>query len=381
MIIEIKGVQFVNKGAELMLQAILKKITEHNPEWKICLAPNKNSPYLKRAEVNALQKVTFRKNIIDLNWLFYLIPKKIRAYFLNSWGLVTEADVDVILDASGFAYGDQWSDLVLQQTAQEVRRFKRKNKKYIFMPQALGPFTRNVNKKWAKIAFENAALTFARESISFSEVNNLLPNLRSLYQAPDFTNLILGNDFVPNILEDAIAIIPNSKMLSSKNKNKEWQVRYIPIFVFIIQWLQRNGEMVYLLNHEGSSDGDICIEINKELECPLPIFSPKNALEVKSFIGKSKFIVCSRYHGCVSALTQLVPCISTSWSHKYEELFDEYHLTHLLLKSDATQEEIDVLLNYLHSNYTKEKQQLLQYAELYKALSSEMWGKILATIS
>ncbi|HBX9874282.1 TPA: polysaccharide pyruvyl transferase family protein, partial [Klebsiella pneumoniae] len=134
MIIEIKGVQFVNKGAELMMHAIIQQMKVRWPKAEFVLLPHNHSPYYDRVNVGSLQKFNFRKNTLDLNFISYLIPSKVRNYLKKSYGIVLESDVDVILDASGFAYSDKWGSLLIKQMSKEVLRYNKHNKKYIFMP-------------------------------------------------------------------------------------------------------------------------------------------------------------------------------------------------------------------------------------------------------
>lgn len=381
MLIEIKGVQFVNKGAELMLCAIIKQLAITVPEAEICLAHNLYSPYRKRAKVGAYQKINIRKNIFDFNKLFYFLPLKVRHYFKNRFGIVTEADVNVVLDASGFSYGDQWSDVIIHQVANEVARLKKHNKKYIFLPQSLGPFTREKNKQYAQKAFSNASLVFAREIPSFNHVTELLENTKHVHQAPDFTNILeptIFDEFAH--FQDYIILVPNSKMLSKRNKDQWWRDNYIATLASFANKAIALGEKVLILNHSGENDAQLCTEISNSLTTQVQIVEPEGAIHVKSIIARGKFIISSRFHGCVSALSQGIPCIATGWSHKYQELFSEYAMTDLLLPSGISTQDIEQLLESSLDNLEFKKLELEKVAVTYKQQSKEMWEKVFSEI-
>jgi len=381
MLIEIKGVQFVNKGAELMLHAILQQLNLHFPKAEICLAHNANSPYIKRAAIGAFQKINLRKNIVDLNRFFYFVPKFIRRYFKNRFGIVTEADVDVILDASGFGYGDQWSDLIMQQVACEVSRVERLGKKYIFMPQSLGPFTRVKNKKYAQQAFSNASLVFARETPSYEHILSLGECHNNLFKVPDFTNLLEPDNHIDyTYYKDSIVVIPNSKMLSSKNKDIWWRENYILTFVTLANKAIALGEKVLILNHSGVEDALLCAEMSSHIKSPIETVEPLDPVHIKAIIASSKLVISSRFHGCVSALSQSIPCIATGWSHKYKELFSEYGVDDLLLTSGVSTIKLEQKLEDCLVQLAYTKCDLEKHALIYKQQSTEMWEKVIDEI-
>lgn len=381
MLIEIKGVQFVNKGAELMLYAILQQVNIHFPGADICLAHNAYSPYRKRALIGAFQKINLRKNVFDFNKLFYFFPLKVRHYFKNRFGIVTEADVDVVLDASGFSYGDQWSDVILQQVANEVVRLKKENKKYIFMPQSLGPFTRANNKKYAQKVFANASLVFARETPSYKHVVALLDSALHVHQSPDFTNLLEPTFYDEyKRFDDYIIIVPNSKMLSKKNKDQWWRDNYVLTLASLANKALALGEKVLILNHSGADDASLCAEISSCLTVAVEIVEPEDALRVKALIARGKLVISSRFHGCVSALSQAIPCIATGWSHKYQELFAEYDSADLLLSSGVSGNELEQTLEDCFAHLVDKKRELEKHAVVYKQQSNEMWQKVVKEI-
>ncbi|EGQ9134654.1 polysaccharide pyruvyl transferase family protein [Vibrio alginolyticus] len=379
MIVEIKGVQFVNKGAELMLHAVIQKLNEFDPSAEIVLAPNGNSPYKARAEVNAYQKLSLKKRFLDLNELSYHLPKKIRKWLKTNWGIVTEADVDVVLDASGFAYGDQWPTKHLEAVAKEVKRLAKHNKTFIFMPQALGPFADPEKQAAVKDGFSKAALIFAREQSSFDGIRPHLEDTSKLKIAPDFTNLVKGEleeDYAK--YNNTVFIIPNYNMVNERNTNTTWKSRYLDFLVESVENIVELGYTPVLLNHEGKHDGELCEKVKAATPHPIEIIQETNPLKVKGLIGSSRGIICSRFHGCVSALTQGIPCVGTSWSHKYENLFAEYNRAEFLAKPEWSKEELKAALNSSIST-VKEESYNTKIAE-YKAQTKAMWDEIFKKI-
>lgn len=378
MLIEIKGVQFVNKGAELMLHAVLEQVQNFWPEADIVLAPNAYSPYTERARMGAYQKMNWRINRFDFNGLQYLVPAKLRAYMKRKWGIVTEADVNVLLDASGFAYGDQWSPIKTAHLARELKRFAKHNKAFVFLPQALGPFTRSADVKHLKAQLPKAALICARESDSYRYVADVIGDSERLQQFPDFTNLV--SPLVPDYFTNGdkkVLIIPNSNMVGERNNHQpKWRENYLRVLLDAVSVIREQGLQPVLLNHEGKGDGDLCQQIKAQSPDgdSIEYIQESHPLKVKGIIGQSYAVICSRFHGCVSALSQGTPCLGTSWSHKYERLFDEYHRSEFLITPEITREQLQKSLEQAVSS--KDESNYQQAIADYKDQARAMWQAV-----
>lgn len=371
--IEIKGVQFVNKGAELMLAAILARIALYWPDADIVLKGGPLSPYKERALLGAYQKLSLRKNRLDLNGLFYYLPKSFRRY-LSTWGILTEADIDVVLDASGFAYGDQWGWLQIRHLGAELKRSAKHGKQYIFLPQAFGPFTREQDKRALCANLKHAALICARDDESLKHLQGLVGGLPNLKQYPDFTNAVDG--VIPDYwqqCERKVCFVPNSNMLGKKNQNQAWKEHYVNIMTLLMTHTIKLGYQPVLLNHEGEGDREICHKLNQHFDNSLELIEEADPLKIKGVLGNSRAVVCSRFHGCVSALSQGVVCFGTSWSHKYEHLFNDYAVPDLLIDPTAAQ---SALLALFESALTDNNQYIANITEKsnhYKQLTEQVW--------
>ncbi|WP_306520525.1 polysaccharide pyruvyl transferase family protein [Rheinheimera sp.] len=382
MIIEIRGVQFVNKGAELMLHAVLEQINQHFPQAQVALAPNKNSPYRQRAALGALQKIPLRFRGRDFNLLSYYLPKKLRQFLTSFIGVVFEADIDLVLDASGFAYGDQWGGRNVTVLCNEIKRLAQKHKGYILLPQAFGPFQREKDRQALAAALPQAWLVCARDQASFRHLSSCLESSNNLYQFADFTNLVKPLS-PPELTAQAIAakrclIIPNNAMLSAKNHNQQWREHYLDVLKLAIQTAQQQGMTAVLLNHEGQADAALCQQLSQAFSPTLKVVNEADPRVVKGWIATSALVFCSRFHGCVSALSSAVPCIGTSWSHKYEALFSEYQQAEFLIGPDISAAQLQLLFHQAQQKVTTAE--VTQAIMQFKQQSEQLWLQVLAVV-
>ncbi|HDZ0429808.1 TPA: polysaccharide pyruvyl transferase family protein, partial [Klebsiella pneumoniae] len=108
----------------------------------------------------------------------------------------------------------------------------------------------------------------------------------------------------------------------------------------------------------------------------LEIITEGDPLKVKGIIGASAALVSSRFHGCVSALCQGIPCLGTSWSHKYERLFEDYGREKFLLTPEMTIEQIQLLLEECMNKNTTEFEAYNEKIQELKKDSEKMWDEI-----
>lgn len=353
--IELRGVEFVNKGAELMLHAIKAAVSEFKKPVRLVM---ETSPRATKKQIRAAG----------------LLPKSRFGLFDD----VKESEVDMILDASGFAYGDTWgAKKANRRLGAHIRRWKLAGIKVVLLPQAFGAFRVPELRKEMTFIFKEADRVYVRDSVSMRYVNGLhtSPNI---IQKPDFTNLVAP--IMPkntSEFSDRVAIIPNIKMIEAVPKGG---VGYIDTMAGIIAAIRKEGREPFLLLHEADKDVDVAKLINATQAVPMKVVAETHPLLIKGIIGASYSVVTSRFHGLVSALSQGVPCIATSWSHKYEELLSEYEYPQGLIGKD-----VDVaarVASMLDADVQRtEREHLKAKAMNYKEESKQLWIEIESLIS
>lgn len=327
MIIHIQGVQFRNQGAHLMLLAIRERLARVLPDARIVLAPSPNATYEDRAPLGALQLLPLAWRGLDGNAASGALPAPLRRIGYR-YGIVTECEIDAVLDASGFAYGDPWPERLMHYTAGTVRRLARRSRPYVFLPQAFGPFRRpgRARQEFAA-ALDRAALVCPRDAESRQHLLELAPGLGDrLSVSPDFTLGVAGDPAAAQrrgVGRRTVLLVPNAHMESERNPSAAGRTQYAAMLLALARAARTRGLEVRVLNHGGADDRPLCARLAQSLG-DSPIIEEPDPLATKGIIGAAAAVVSSRFHGCVNAMSQAVPCLGTSWSHKYAALFADF---------------------------------------------------------
>lgn len=331
MIVEVTGTSTRNKGAELMLVAIREHFAGSSD---VELAVDQFfGSYAERAKYGLRQKVTLN------GWgrsraAVALMPQEFRREF----GIVHDDDVEALLDAAGFAFGDQHPPQRTVQFAERVEAVKRAGKPVILLPQALGPFENPVIRDAFARIVDAADLVFARDDVSMQHAREAAGPQDHLRQAPDFTNLVRPELNADEERTDRACIVPNARMIE-KAETEEEAAAYVPFIAQCIEAIESEGLRPVLLIHERNDKG-LAEDIRQHVGREIPLHEERDPVVLKRFLGESRLVVGSRFHSLVGALSQSVPAVGTSWSHKYEMLFDEYGCDSMLLPVPAQEEQI-----------------------------------------
>lgn len=363
MLIELKGTNNLNKGAYLMLESIKFELKE----FDLCVEHDFGMDYFTISQMKLFQKMKLKSKYIPYDLLF----SKLNYYIKKKYGFFVNKDVDVILDSSGFAYADFWGPKIVDYKLGDYFNKKyKKHTKLILLPQAFGPFDDvEVRNSFRKVV-EQATLIFARDIKSYNYLVNSYGNRDNIKLFPDFTNILDVGESV-NYLEGNICIIPNSKMLGEDLKHKQ------NYYQFLIDIIKKINNDVYFLIHEGKGDIQIAEEINNLLDVKIPIVIEKSPLIIKNRIKSSKLVVTSRFHGLVSALSQGIPCLTTSWSHKYLMVLEDYNLVDCLIDINNVNWEFinSHIEKYLHNSEEYYSSQI-KYIEDEKQKTVQMWNMV-----
>lgn len=374
MYIQLNHINYINKGAELMLCSIMDRLSQEkdiNPLFVFG-----DMFYTDDVRQNGLHQL-LRLKKFGINWENFLPGKPLLKY-----GLVRPKKINVLLDAAGLNFVNTPYSHLFKDLNDEVnyyKTYKDNNAKVILLPQGFGPFTSKASQERIKRVSEYIDLIFARDDQSYSHLTSVLGEQEKIRQAPDFTNLYTPRVYqdIKDKVKDAVILIPNCKMITNVS-NQEAANGYINFFVDLYKFIEAKGRKVVILNHEHGDDRRIILQMQEMLDNKAEVMDYLSADEVKLAIGSSYLTISSRFHGVVSALCQGVPVLTTSWSHKYITLLDSYDNQEAMLDVLDSEQAKSKILNLLNENNNNElRSKLLAKGEEQKMLAGKMWEEVI----
>lgn len=337
----IVGANFENKGAQSMLFITVDEIKTRVPEAEIYFAgtgvfDKTNYNFQQLYYTEDIKKIALGKNIVPLT-IKCIVKDGIKLLLGKRYNLFRFGDAkrlfpnfDLIIDVSGFNIGSKWDTQIQEAYLQNIRLAKKYNIPIILMPQSFGDFAYSDDKAYLlpKIAelLKYPEVIFAREKEGYQMLLKQF-HLNNVRLSPDLvlqnTGVKLTNIYktvpkmkLPYVEKNAVAVIPNKQCFNHGNKEKN-----LMIYKDLIGHLINAGKKVYVFRHSWEDlsicrmiaerfDGNEVILLDNEFSC----------FEYDEFVKNFDFIICSRFHGCVHAYRNFVPCILLGWAVKYFEL-------------------------------------------------------------
>lgn len=250
---------------------------------------------------------------------------KPRAAFEISAAALKAARGDAVLFCNGFIFGDFWRAKWIRAVARGVRRLNARGVRTILMPQSFGPFEEREKAALVRMAVENAALVCVRDAQSLSYLQRLgcaahvLPSIDYTGLLNNSSSFTLGGE-----RHNRLVIIPNVKI--GERFGGAVEESYVRQLADIAGTMRhRQGMRTVILAHTECKDDDLAARLASLCEAGAVVRG--DPLEMRRFIGGSRAVIASRFHGLKNALAQNVPALSVGWSHKYTELMKVYGLS------------------------------------------------------
>ncbi len=370
MLIEIRNTTSGNQGAQLMLRAVLQRMRSEPEPWRFVVA-RRCATARTRRELDLALLPWFQLLGVRADLPARLLP-------LRPAGWEHPDRIQVVLDASGFAYGDTWGPGNARMAAAYYGRLKRRGAKIVLLPQALGPFERPEVRAAATEVIRLADLVFARDPTSLAAVRSLSCAHDHVHISNDFTHALRGVPPTQPLPPRTVGLVPNRKMLQRGAASREG---YLRLFARLASGIEELGCRPLLILHS-REDASLAAAINAGLPHPAPTRRESHPLRLKGLIGQCHALVSSRFHGLVNAMAAAVPAMATSWSHKYRHLMEDFGAEDLLLEPQVDHETLKALLVSMLDDpgHARRAARLREATARQVRATEHMWDRVLSCI-
>lgn len=368
----IVGTNFINKGAEAMLKTVTHFIKKENPTAEIHVICHASENAIALAQgffphfIQKSSSEVFMDKVEGKVKKVLSITPKPYADYTPIESIKKIKNLTMAIDASGFAYGDKRGFQQPLETLLIIDYLKSMGIPYYFMPQAWGTFEdakvaancrEMLNKSDGFYARDDQSREFLAKLLDKKvEEIPLMPDIAFHFPIPqNDPELVYPGINKLNKEKLIIGISPNMRVLERMGKADATN-SYVKILLETIQLLQEKYHVLLIPNEirpPGDANRDDAFLCNllynlSESKSNLHLISGyQSAEEIKTIIKTCDFLIASRFHSLIFALSLGIPCVAISWSHKYRELFKLFKLEHLVVEDKEM--ELSIIKNKVES--------------------------------
>lgn len=339
---EIYGGTLTNFGDELMLRRIASELTARIAGFAPVVYPQ-DLRYLIRAQLG-LQHIlpgegrgplVARAGVVLVE---SLAPKRLRQ-LQHLYGVVSSGSVDGLVTLSGFAFSDQWPGAATKAAIKVFRRYVRRGKPVILLPQALGPFRDRESREAFREIVGLADLVFARDDFSLNYAKSAAGDSSKLRRAYDITLVeTRAHPTNDDVTKPRVSLVPNQRMID--RASARWSARYLETMTALAQALVERGPAVDVVVHDrAAGDLQLASEIVKRVPS-VRLIHLHDPTVARAYLAQAAAVVSSRYHALVGALAHGVPVLGVGWAHKYQGLFEDFGLSNWCVSEEDSIDQI-----------------------------------------
>lgn len=356
----VAGAGFANKGAEAMARTVRTELGRRIPGVELLLwdCPQTQRHAAMRAHMTPLARPALAGRSAKFLWSTRQAVARgaLTAADLRDptmlWNrqsaipMLQEAGAfDAFVDISGFAYGDAWGPGPARSVGPAVARARELGAPVVFLPQAWGGFQRaETADAVMELLGDERTLLFARDERSESHL--VAAGIRA-DRVSTRSDIVFAFD--EGTAEDGeahlramgcpsgdgpvVGIAPNMRVYERTPGAGEDNVHVRALAHLAAHCVDRLGAHVVLLPSEcapvdrGDDDRRLCSMVSALSGRPGRCHTSAawvSAATARAAIGRCDYVVASRFHALVFALSQSVPCTAVGWSHKYAELMTSF---------------------------------------------------------
>lgn len=373
-----------NKGAAGMLLSLVQNIGERLPDacFKVLtIYPDDDVQLASRrldADIVSCTPAALILRAAPLSFLAPILrPLGLQSVLRVDPILRSMLDADVVIDAGGITFADG-RGLVLLYNVACILPSLLLNRPTMKASQAMGPFETSPNRWLARVLLPRVDTILARGRVTREHLDDL-----GLTNVENATDAAFSMQITPEARERAdeilsgdvsgseiITVSPSSVVASYCRDAGIEYARVLARFIDIT--VEERDSHILIMAH--SVRPDRRVKKNNDVPVCEAIFEAVAAREAvtlitgdylpdvhRVLIGESRFLIASRFHAMISALSMQVPFLMIGWSHKYEEVLDDFSLEQYCMDySDFTIERLKASFDRLVDHEGVVSQQISQ---------------------